>query len=116
MARGEVGPFWLDAHLPPALAVWLQETYGVEAYSASYLGLRDASDDEIFSRARAAGAVVVSKDADFLERINRLGPPPKLLYLTCGNASKAALQRLFEQHFETARHLLESGEIIVEIA
>jgi predicted nuclease of predicted toxin-antitoxin system len=65
--------YWIDAQLPPALAPWLTATFGVEAYSAAYLGYREAEDEVIFQAARAAGAVVVSKDADFLERVVRLG-------------------------------------------
>ncbi|SEJ94256.1 hypothetical protein SAMN04488058_1475 [Deinococcus reticulitermitis] len=68
------GLYWLDAQLPPQLAPWLTQTFGVPAYSASHLGYRDAGDDEIFQAAREAGAVVVSKDSDFLDRVTRLGP------------------------------------------
>ncbi|MFC6617839.1 DUF5615 family PIN-like protein [Deinococcus radiophilus] len=116
--RGDLhlGPLWLDAHLPPALAPWLRETFGIEAYSAAYLGLRDAEDAAIFAQAREAGAVIVSKDADFLERVVRLGPPPRLIYLTCGNTSKAALKILFERQFEQIAILLESGEAVVEVS
>lgn len=77
------GPYWLDAPLPPQLAPWLTQRFGVPAYSASYLGYRDASDDEIFQAAREARAVVVSKDSDFLDRVTRLGPPPQLKPTAC---------------------------------
>ena len=83
--------YWLDAQLPPALAPWLTHTFGVEAYSAAYLGLRDAEDEVIFQAARQADAIIISKDSDFLERLVRLGPPPRLLYVTCGNTTKARL-------------------------
>ncbi|MFC6591416.1 DUF5615 family PIN-like protein [Deinococcus lacus] len=111
----QIGPLWLDAHLPPALAPWFRENFGVEAYSAAHLGLRDADDAIIFAQARQAGAVLVSKDADFLERVTRLGPPPKLIYLTCGNTSKAALKALFEQRLEQIVALLRAGEAVVEV-
>jgi predicted nuclease of predicted toxin-antitoxin system len=107
--------YWIDAQLPPALAPWLTATFGVEAYSAAYLGYREAEDEVIFQAARAAGAVVVSKDADFLERVVRLGPPPQLLYVTCGNTSKARLVEMFSRNFAEARRLLMSGEPVVEI-
>lgn len=61
--------YWLDAQLPPQLAPWLTQTFGVQAFSAAYLGYRDATDDVI--AAREAGVVVVSKDAGFLERVAR---------------------------------------------
>ena len=55
--------FWIDAQSPPSLAIWLTETFGVSATSLRDLELRDAQDTEIFSAARTAGIVVVSKDA-----------------------------------------------------
>jgi predicted nuclease of predicted toxin-antitoxin system len=47
--------FWIDAHLPPALAPWITQEFGIEAYLATYLGLRDADDITIFQAARDAG-------------------------------------------------------------
>lgn len=108
-------PYWLDAQLPPQLAPWLTQTFGVPAYSASYLGYRDASDDEIFQAAREARAVVVSKDSDFLDRVTRLGPPPQLLYMTCGNTSTGFLKDVFTRVFSEAHRLLAQGEPVVEI-
>ena len=51
------------------------------------LGLRDAEDEEIFQAAKAAGAVVLTKDADFRHLLDRFGPPPQVLWLTRGNTS-----------------------------
>ncbi|WP_328774731.1 DUF5615 family PIN-like protein [Deinococcus aquaedulcis] len=90
--------------------------FGAAAYSVGYPGYRDAEDEVIFQAARMAGAVVVSKDADFLERVRRLGTPPQLLYVTCGNTSKARLMTVFERHFAQAHALLEAGEPVVELA
>lgn len=107
--------YWIDAQLPPSLAPWLTATFGVEAYSVAYLGYREAEDEVIFQAARAPGAVVIFKDADFLERLVRLGPPPRLLYVTCGNASKARMVDIFGQTFAEAHRLLSSSEPVVEI-
>lgn len=108
--------YWLDAQLPPALPPWLTQTFGVEAYSAAYLGLRDAEDEVIFQAARQANAIIISKDSDFLERLVRLGPPPRLLYVTCGNTTKARLTEIFAQHFATTQQHFLNGEAVVEIA
>lgn len=108
--------YWLDAQLPPQLAPWLTSTFGVEAYSVGYLGYRDASDETIFLAARAAGVVIISKDADFLDRVIRLGQPPQLLYVTCGNTSRARLTELFTHTFAQAHTLFTGGEAVVEVA
>lgn len=113
--RGPPELFWLDAQLPPQLAPWLTETFGVAAFSASYLGYRDAADEVIFQAAREAGAVIVSKDSDFLDRVQRLGSPPSLLYVTSGNSTTRYLKVVFMRTFPEARRLFSSGEPIVEI-
>ncbi|MEW5942788.1 MAG: DUF5615 family PIN-like protein [Pseudomonadota bacterium] len=107
--------FWVDAQLPPALAGWLGEKFGVEAASLKSLGLRDARDEEIFLAARAANAVILSKDSDFVDLIARLGPPPRLIWVTCGNVTNRHLQALFKHTFPDALALLDRGEQIVEI-
>lgn len=54
---------WIDAQLPPALAPSINDTFeAIEAYTARRLGLRDATDREIWEAARAAEAVVMTKD------------------------------------------------------
>ena len=41
---------WLDAQLPPALARWFQEQpWGIKAVAVRDIGMRDASDPEIFA-------------------------------------------------------------------
>lgn len=75
--------FWIDAQLPPSLAVWLTEAFEVSATSLRDLGLRDAEDAEIFYAARAAGIIViVSKDSDFVDLATRMGAPPQILWVT----------------------------------
>ncbi len=111
--------FWVDAQLPPGLAVWLRESQGVDAKALREIGLRDAEDVEIFMAARqecGVEAVVVSKDSDFVELVMRHGAPPKLLWVTCGNLTNARLKQVFERTFLDAVALLQSGEVIVEIS
>jgi predicted nuclease of predicted toxin-antitoxin system len=106
---------WLDNHLSPALAGWIAGTFGRDCVQLRDLGLARASDREIFEKAREAGALLVSKDRDFAELVLRLGPPPALIWLTCGNTSNRALRSLFGVRLPTALEMIESGEAIVEI-
>lgn len=107
---------WIDAHLSPALAPWLRTTFGVEAVPLRELGLRDAEDVTIFSQARAAGAVLLTKDSDFVELVSRHGSPPQILWLTCGNTSNVALQWILAHAWTRAAELLLAGEPLVEIS
>ena len=107
---------WLDAQLSPRLARWLTDQFQINAVPVRDLGLRDADDDTIYRSAAQSGAVVVTKDRDFVDLQLRLGPPPPIIWLTCGNTSEAKLQQVFTTHFMTARQLLASGDALVEIS
>jgi len=106
---------WLDEHLSPQLVPWIARTFGVEAAAIRDLGLARASDREVFDAARKAGAVVLTKDVDFVAILERLGPPPRIIWLTCGNSSNANLRRLLQHSMKLALEELGSGEAYVEI-
>ena len=106
---------WVDAQLSPRTARWIAAHFPVEAVPLRDLNLRDAGDDDIFAAARAANAIVLTKDSDFVRLLEQHGSPPKILWLTCGNTSEAALQQILSQHLSTALGLLEGGEDLVEI-
>jgi predicted nuclease of predicted toxin-antitoxin system len=106
---------WLDAQLPPQLATWIHETLAINAVALRDIGLRDATDKAIFDAAKTVNAILISKDSDFVELVMRLGTPPKLIWLTCGNVSNAALQTLFSSKLREAIQLLDSGESVVEL-
>jgi predicted nuclease of predicted toxin-antitoxin system len=106
---------WVDAQLSPRTARWIAANFPVVATSLRDLGLRDSSDEDIFSAARVANAIVLSKDSDFVRLLEERGSPPKLLWLTCGNTSESALQQIFSKHLSTALSLFAGGEDLVEI-
>ena len=107
---------WIDAQLSPALARWLSDTFDVTAHAVRDLGLREAKDLPIFHAAREVGAVIMSKDSDFVLLLERLGPPPQILWVTCGNTSNARLREVLRKSFPEARARLEQGEPLVEIS
>lgn len=80
------------------------------------LGLRQAKDAQIFTAAQQPGVIVLTKDSDFVELVERLGPPPQVLWLTCGNTSEAALRLLLKNALPHALELLANGEPLVEIS
>lgn len=107
--------FWIDAQLSPQLAQWLASEFDVEARPVRDLSLRDAKDREIFLAAREAGAVVLTKDSDFVLLLEQLGPPPQVLWLTVGNTSNAHMKEILSRSFTSAQELLLRGEPLVEI-
>ena len=106
---------WLDAQLSPDIANWLRQQLGVDAVAVRDLGLRDATDREIFMAARESAAVVMTKDSDFVQLVTTYGTPPQVLWLTCGNTSNARLRLILENTLPDALRLLTAGERIIEI-
>lgn len=107
---------WIDAQLSPALAAWINRNYrDIEAQSVRAVGLRDAEDEEIFQSARTADVIVMSKDGDFLDLLDRHGPPPKVIWVTCGNTSNQRMRMILRQMLRPAVEMLEEGEALVEI-
>ena len=53
-------------------------------------------------------------DSDFVLLLERLGPPPQILWVTCGNTSNARLRDILLTSFPEARARLEQGESLVE--
>ncbi|NEO51761.1 MAG: hypothetical protein F6K54_00850 [Okeania sp. SIO3B5] len=48
--------------------------------------------------------------------VNRLGTPPQILWLTCGNVTNRNLRLILSNTFAEALRMLEVGEAIVEIS
>lgn len=107
---------WVDAHLSPALARWISTTFDHPAQPVRDLGLREAKDPAIFTAARQEGFIILTKDADFADLLERLGPPPQIIWLTCGNTSEAALRVLLAKALPRALELLAAGESLIEIS
>ena len=107
---------WIDAQLSPAIDVWIEDNFGVKAFALRDLGLRDAEDEEIFLAAKCADVVVMTKGSDFLLLLDKLGSPPKIVWLTCGNTSNANLKIILSKTLQTAIDMLGKGEELVEIS
>lgn len=102
--------------MSPAVAAWIEEGHAVRAVAVRALGLRDATDHEIFLAARRESAVVMTKDSDFLYLLERFGPPPQVIWMTCGNTPNAALKRILLSALPQVLRLLEAGERLVEVS
>jgi predicted nuclease of predicted toxin-antitoxin system len=103
---------WVDAQLSPAIAEWINLNFSVSAVALRDLGLRDATDHAIFFAARAASAILMTKDSDFLRLLHELGSPPKIIWLTCGNTSNARLRQILTKALPQALSLLQSEQLV----
>jgi predicted nuclease of predicted toxin-antitoxin system len=107
---------WVDAQISPDIALWFGAIHSIEALPLKSLGLRDATDRNIFVAAREAKVVVLTKDRDLVDLVTQLGSPPQILWLTCGNTSNAKLRAILMQAWPTAATLLAAGERVVEVS
>jgi len=102
----------VDAQLSPHLAIWIQNTFSIEAYSVSFLNKKTASDEEIFSFAKEKSAIILTKDSDFVTLLERLGSPPKLIWITCGNTSNVKMKEILASKFYELMDVLESSDLV----
>jgi predicted nuclease of predicted toxin-antitoxin system len=106
---------WVDAQLPPQLCAWLHSEFELDAEPVRSLGLRDAKDMAIFLAAREAGAAIMSKDSDFADLVRTQGPPPQVIWVTCGNTTNRALRRFLGATLRGGLEKLEAGEPLVRL-
>jgi predicted nuclease of predicted toxin-antitoxin system len=106
---------WVDAQMSPAIAAWISRSFALNAVAVRELGLREATDTEIFQAAKRENVIVMTKDNDFVLLLDRFGPPPQVIWVTCGNTSNARLKEILTSTLPKVLELLNSGEPLVEI-
>lgn len=81
-----------DENLSPRLVQALEAEYPGSAH-VRMLGLRGATDGAIWELARLEAYAIVSKDNDFRQLSFLHGAPPKVIWLSVGNAGTDAILR-----------------------
>lgn len=64
------------------------------------LGMAEADDGVIWDYAKANGFTLVSQDVDFADMAILYGPPPKVIWLRCGNQPTSAVEQRLRDHAE----------------
>ena len=105
--------FLVDAQLPPLVAAWLRQQ-GHEAEHVFERGDLEREDDAIWLLAVELGAVVVTKDRDFVEWSFARNPAPQVLWLRFGNMRNTPLQHRLWRVWPRLLEALESGAPVVE--
>ena len=105
--------FLVDAQLPPDLVRYLGAK-GHEAEHVQTVWDRAATDSEILAFAIEHTAVIVTKDSDFIELMNR-GSHVRVVWIRLGNVSNSGLRRVFDRAFSEVVEALEAGERFVEV-
>lgn len=82
-----------DENLSPRLPDLLSEEFPGSSHVRN-VGLLGADDGAVWTYARDHGFAIISKDNDFRQRSFLEGAPPKIIWLSAGNAATAALADL----------------------
>ncbi len=89
-----------DDNLSPHLINKLVDVYPGSVHVRS-IGLHGKEDVAIWEYARQNNLVIVSKDNDFRQLSFLKGPPPKIVWLSIGNAGTEAIFRLLRDKLST---------------
>jgi len=108
--------FLIDGQISEKFVPWLSKEYGHDVFHIKDFGLENAEDTEVFQKAKDLHAVVITKDRDFILLQERLGVPPPIVWVTCGNTSNRRLKIIFSQVFPNTIDLIVAGEGLVEIS
>jgi predicted nuclease of predicted toxin-antitoxin system len=106
--------FLVDAQLPPVLAGWLREA-GHEAEHVNDLGLKNGSERAILEQALTSGAIILTKDEDFADRVMRDLKAPVVVWLRVGNATNPALLAWFTPRLPGIVQLVGQGDRLIEV-
>ena len=82
-----------DENLSPHLAKDLEALFPGSQH-VDHAGLHGYSDEAVWEHARLQGFAIVSKDNDFRQRSFLKGAPPKVIWLSVGNAGTDAIGQL----------------------
>jgi predicted nuclease of predicted toxin-antitoxin system len=74
------------------------------------LKLRGSTDTTLWELAKRQGFIIVSKDNDFRQRAFLLGPPPKVIWLSIGNAGTSEILKVLKQNVSTIQFFEENNE------
>jgi predicted nuclease of predicted toxin-antitoxin system len=107
--------FLIDAQLPPNLAKTLREI-GSDAIAVREVGLRDASDHDIWRYALQESLVIITKDEDFADRCLYEHNHPAIVWVRIGNCSNQALLRWLLPVWPEILRRLTLGDRLIEVA
>lgn len=106
--------FLVDAHLPPALAHWLNGP-GNDAEHVFDLGMRSVNDRRIWEYAQLVGAVIITKHEDFANRRVLTLAGPQILWIRRGNTTRRQLLVWLEPLLPMVLDALARGDSLVEV-
>jgi predicted nuclease of predicted toxin-antitoxin system len=106
--------FLVDNQLPPALARFIEFDLGAEATHVADVGLRDATDAELWAYATATDSILISKDEDFVSMVLNT-PTARLVWVRVGNCRRVFLLDVFRRIWPRIIERLEDRDRFIEV-
>jgi len=88
---------------------------GADAVAVRDIGLRDASDSEIWHYALQHQAAIVTKDEDFVERSLSSPQAPVIIWLRIGNSTNRVLQTWVLPLWPEILRRIDAGDRVIEV-
>ncbi len=105
--------FLIDNNLSWRLTRTLK-SLGHEASHVSAYKLADASDHAVWHQAEKLGAVVITRDADYLDLATQTDSGPSVLWLRIDNMRLTDVSRILESILPEVVQRIEPGARLVE--
>lgn len=99
--------FLIDENLPYFFKLWKSEEF-THVFDLK----KSMSDSDIWKFAKENNMVIVTKDADFSNRIMLESPPPKIIHTKIGNLKIQELYTFLNALWPTIIGLLENSNLI----
>jgi len=99
--------YLIDVNLPRYFSLWAGEEY------EHVVNIDDEmKDSEIWEYAKQHDLVIVTKDADFSDRILLSDPPPRIIHIRTGNMKMREFHQHLSQLWEQVRLLSENYKLV----
>ena len=99
--------YLIDINLPYYFSLWNNEDYIHQSDI-----LNTAEDAEIWQYAKENNLTILSKDADFSNRILLAQPPPRVIHIRIGNASVREFHNILNSIWDDVLVLSKSHKLV----
>jgi predicted nuclease of predicted toxin-antitoxin system len=100
--------YLIDANLPYRFAMWQGDDY-VHVFNVG----DNLPDSAIWNYARERALTIVTKDADFSDRVMLSEPPPRVIHLRVGNLRLRDLSSLLLSIWPRAAELSAQNRLVI---
>lgn len=99
--------FLIDVNLPDRFSLWQGD---------NFIHVRNIddewSDTKIWEYAKDKDLIIVSKDADFSNRIIHMEPPPKVIHLRVGNLKIKQFHKFMNENWVLITELISTSKLV----